>query len=748
MLDEYDDWTLLSFTASGKNKSYVFDLKDLDEEPFEVADTLTQSQWTTIAGSSAPYIKFFVDGASVSTKYLLDTPVATAVSVYVNGVKVTTGDPVWDYVINGDIGDVELVDTYKTNGKIDAIYVNSYVSGMVDGVNSNGKITLDGADHGISSLTLDEDDASLEYHIYYNGEEITINDLQEDDVLTIAYNVTAAGTQKAAFAASKFYEIYVSRDVVTDTLKGKNDDDYEAKFGDTYYPFASSTKYSTFDGASKLGDEYTLYLDAFGRVFKAEINSSAANWGVAERFTISSSDDDYKLTVFTADGTTKAYYFDAGKASLTLSNGTVLNKATDATGKNSGDAGFTTALGEAGLNAKVVDLVYTTAPAKENIETRVITYKVSSSSGMITELKFIGAGANTINSGAGTTKEEFKTRNNTIGSIKLGEATKVIDATKYASDEDLFSTTVAGLTDEVEYEAYAYGTKIDGLYPFVLIKAGEAAYNAKTRFAVVTEAGYSEEEDAETGDVIYSIAALYGDATELLVSDDVSTTTLATLNAGDVIYFKTNAKGYVTDYDVIFSVGSSIPAQATLATNSLVANNTTYSNLSGITIKSENVSTGLFGGNFSDDFTTAWTGVSNDAIQLVYGPVIERTDADVTFAVLDSNKKTDTLNASQAVVFDFANEVNVYTYDYAMSKDYRFDYSTATSAVVPSNILDANLESDGKTIDWFKTDLGADGLVGGTGVNADTLVNQEAVNFAFAVVVEDEIVDILTFIAK
>lgn len=722
MLDEYDDWTFIDFAPSGKNKTYTFDVKDLDDDEYYVGNTLTQTQWT----ARNTYLKFFADGATNSTKYLLDT----TVDVYVNGVKVATTDPIWTYVINADVGEIELVDTYKTNGKIDAINVNSYVSGLVDGVSSSGKITLKDAPAGISSLTLDEDDTTVEFNIYYNGEAIELSDLKKDDVITVAYDVTAGANEKSALANSKFYEIYVSREVVTDTLRGRDDKESTVRIGDTYYDFDATSKYAPFNtvtGTAKLGDEYTLYVDAFGRIVKAEINSSAANWGIADKFTLSSSDDDYKLTIFQADGTTKAYYFDAAKAEVTLADGTVITKATNASGATTG-----TLLGETGLNTQVQSAVYsavTPAFVKQDIEDRVIQYKVSTSSGKITELKFV---ANAINTLGGTDgKEEFKARNNQIGSIKMGEATKIVDATKYSADKDLFAATVDSLTDETNYKAYAYGTKVNNVYPFVLITEGESAYNATTRFAVVTEAGYQEEEDAETGDKIYKVKAMKGEETEIIFSDDIATSTLGQLYAGDVIYVKTNAKGYATAYDKIFSMGASIPAQATLAANSLVNTNKTYGNLTGITIPTSFTSLT----NFSNDFTVAWTGVSNDAIQLIYGPVIEKADGYVTFAAIDAVGKTDTSKAAEAVEFDLASDVNVYTYDYSMGKDYRFDYSSAASAIVATNILDANMESDGNTIDWNKTVDGAK-------------VNQEAVNFAFAVVVEDEIVDIFEIIAK
>ncbi len=147
-----------------------------------------------------------------------------------------------------------------------------------------------------------------------------------------------------------------------------------------------------------------------------------------------------------------------------------------------------TLLGETGLNTRVQGAVYSAVTpefVKQDIENRVIHYKVSTYSGKITELKFMASAIDTLSGANG--KEEFKARNNQIGSIKMGEATKIVDATKYADDKDLFAATVDSLTDETNYKAYAYGTKVNNVYPFVLITDGESAYNAKTRFAVVVE---------------------------------------------------------------------------------------------------------------------------------------------------------------------------------------------------------------------------------------------------------------------
>ena len=292
------------------------------------------------------------------------------------------------------------------------------------------------------------------------------------------------------------------------------------------------------------------------------------------------------------------------------------------------------------------------------------------------------------------------------------------------------AATYANLTDEVNYKAYAYGTKIDGVYPFVLVTEGEAAFTAVTRFAVITEDGYKTEIDEETGDVVYSISALYGDADKLIVSDDVATSVLNGLKKGEVIFFKANAAGQIVVINKLFSFAAgSIPAQEDLAAWSLVNNNTSYANLA-TNIVVENA----FGGNFSADFTANWDSTDRDARKVVYGPVIEVTDKDISIGKVGATGLTNT--ETDIAIFDLSDDLRVYTYDYSQGSNYRFEYqANAISAIPATTLLEPNMEADGITVDWNK-------LV--NGVKA----NQESVNFAFAVVVNDEVQDIFGFLAK
>ncbi len=732
MLDEFDDWTFLNFVPSGKNKVTKFNVKDVDNE---LAGT---SYDLGTAADSKPFLKFFVDGATTSTKYPLNA--LSAVKVYVNGVEVgvnadTSKAAIETYILaDGIVGDVELVDTYKTDGKIDAIYVNKYLSGMIRNVSTDGTISFQtGYDSGLSSITLDEENDEKEFDIYYNGEEITVADLEVDDVLTIAYDPTKD------FEDSSFYEIYVSRDVVTDTLKSKNDVDSKIKLGDTYYEFAKAGTYASFSSENQLGDECIIYLDAFGRVFKAEQNASAASWGIAEKFAINTGagDEEYRLTIFTADGATKVYYFDASKATVTLADETEINKSTMGDWDED-DGTEDTALGTAGLEAEVYDLVYASAGVKNALVDRVVQYKVNSSSGKITSLKFMPS------TRATSGREEYDANYKKIGSgLKMSDSTKLIDATNYVASEykDLSVASLDTLVDEVDYEAYAFGDRRnDNTYPFVIITAGEAPYTAKTRFAVITETGYSIIED-EDGSEVYSISAMYGAEKTLVASDDVDDTRLAALRPGEVIFFQVDASGKIKDFDYLLnwkvSDGSkTIPTYAQLVNWSLV-NGNEDNNIAGGALMNIINQTALDDTNKFEDsmFTNDWDDNTNDIVKIVYGPVIDITNAGILFGKVDG---TTTHNENDIQEYGFAQDMNVYTYDFKKGEDYRFKYEESDIGAIRRTEV-AEYESDNNTIDWSKDFDAGDGT---------DYKNKAKVTFALAVVVDDEVQDIFAFMAK
>ncbi len=543
------------------------------------------------AGCTTSALEFYNDETeNLTTKYKLTADAA----VYVNGFKAsgTLADTLSRYVTSLKRGKITLVSTYGTDGEYNEIHVDAYERDMIVATSGN-KIIM-------TSTTLNlnkEINEDLEYHIYCNGKKITIAEIKEDDVLSIAYDVNFDVED------SSYYEIYVSRDTATGTLTGKPD--MTATIDGIDYDFVTESEYLAFN--ANIGDQIILYLDHFGDIYDWEIDTSAINWGIAEKFRLSSSDDEYKLTIFTADDTTKSYYFDSNRGIV---------KVNDI--KVEGDQ-------EEALKA----LVYASGSTKNAIEDRVIQYKVSSTSGKIVEVNFITAEA-----GNGDTATAFDAVRNRIGAIRLSDSTKIIDACEYESEGILSSATIDALFDNASYVAYAYGDKIDNAHQFVLITEGPPAYTVDTRFAVVTSEDGAVPTMFDDEDSFYEIEVLYGENDVVtLIATDEDESDLLDLRAGDVIFFKTNSAGCIKDIDVIFHFDDGFPTYADLASMSLVDDNED-NNVSGVTITSTgtNFGTGVF--------TQDWDATATDTVKLVYGPIAEVTTNYISFAKI-YNSETD-----------------------------------------------------------------------------------------------------------
>ncbi len=676
MVDDEDEWTFISFAPSGKNKTVELEAALLTED------------------SDADALWFWTDDTQKkSAEYKLDS----SAEVYVNGFKATgtLATKLSTYVTSLDNGTITLVDTYKTDGEYDKIYVDAYARDMVTAISGDEII--------MTSTTLDLDkeaNEDLEYYIYYNGEEITIAELKENDVLSIAYDISGDVDE------SDYFEIYVSRDTVTGTLRRKPD--MAATIDDTKYEFVTQGDYAGFD--ANLGDQVTLYLDYFGDIYDWEVDTSSVNWGVAEKFRLGDADDEYKLTIFTADGTTKSYFFDS-KNGVVKANGTAVVLGDGET-----------------YEEKLEALVYESGSTKNDIEDRVIQYKVKASTGKLSEVNFI-----TADTGNGDTSTAYDLDRSKIGAIRLSAATKIVDACEY-DDDILTAATVDVLIDQVSYVAYAYGEKINNAYPFVLVTEGQAAYTLETRFAVITSDEGAVPTMVDDEDGFYEIEALYGDKDVVtLIATDEDEADILALKAGDVIFFRTNAAGQIRDLDVIFSFADEIPSYADLVAMSLVDGN--EDNTTADLVEDEEVVNSITitsaGDNFGTGvFTQDWDATATDTVKLVYGPIAEVTKNSISFAKIVDGETDLTTDVQE---YDIASEINVYKYDFGSTARFKFSATANTTgaAIEASRFLTKLIQENDDVIDWDDA----------------TAKHYEKANFAFALVVEDEVVDIFEFIA-
>jgi hypothetical protein len=710
MIDDYGDNILVSFIPSGKNKSVKIAATLIDTDDYSEVGGVYKFP----AGRT--YLEYFAsESSSKSTKYNLqkDSSDALAVDVYVNGVKVD-GDAataIETYVINCNVGDVELVDTYKTDGYYDTIYVNDYVTAEVSAINTNtGRVSFSTvkSTSGVkgSYIELDEENDDLTFHIYYNGEEVGLSSLKADDIVSIAMDPNVKNLYQ-----SNFYDVYVSRDTASAKLSGKNDTDKEVNFSGTTYEFVD--KYDDVKGDLNLGDEYTLSLDYFGRIFDYELNESADKYAVIDKYTYYSADDDYRAYLYTAEGTNKTYLVDSTKATVYYDGTQVATKSKNAVQKAIKDKVYVD--GEKG--------------AKTAVQTRVVKYKVSSSSGYITSIDFLTSTAS-----SDRTSNTFNERTQSIGSVKMDASTKIVDAIDYVTGDydkiaDLSIATVASFTDDKGYTTFAYGKKTsNNTYPFVLVTEGAKTYNENTRFAVIS-ASPNQITD-ESGDEVYQIKAFYkGEEQEIIVADDATGYDIEKqgLNAGDIVVFNLDAKGYISDLHKI-STWADITDFATI--RSEAAKGEQFSSIAGLGTDHDYWQAIAKGAKL-DDITAALKGqrkdengnpiVSDSAVTLVFGPIVSSSSKNLTLGLEKDGKTTDIVDTFD---ISLSSDTNIYEYDYSQPSKSRLNKVGAIPSFKPIK--------DDKTSD----------------VITWTSAENEQAKYAFVLAADSEALDVLVLSAK
>lgn len=772
--DDDEEWTLISFIPSGKNKTVTLDLGLFDEDEYQdnldkVYGTKPSAGYTdasTIINKAQ--LKFFAsEDATRSTKY----EISENAKLYANGILVNdqdtattvdklTKEDIEKYILNNTVGTIELVDAYAAGSSADGvyeyIYVDYYVTAKVDSVTSK-KITFSDKDYKLtrSSLTLDtEDNEDLEYHIFYNDEEVAITDIQKDDILSIAFDPTTT-VDKA-----NYFEIYVARDVQTGKVNGKDTEDEVVTIGGEDYSFVdkSATKnYESMAAGLTMGSEYTLYLDVFGRIFSYDIEASAAKLAIIDRYYQNNAGDYVGIFYFT-DGTSKTLEIDNSKTGL----------APEAIKK----------------------LVYYGGTSdnynKTPIENRVVEYKISSTTNKVTSLTFknqIGDSA-TFAGYTLATADEFKARTNAVGIYKMNDATNIIDATEYydnwshkdssgnrdknPSYSDLVKGSLSStFADGIEYVVYGFGDKnTDGTYPLVIVLEGQGAYTEDTKFAVVNKALTTKSNDA--GDEGYGIEMYYeGALTTMFVTDDVTVATSKVTGSvtesnytdvvakGDVIVFQTNSKGEIDQIDTIFAGALGSTHDATV-TASLITDFSTF-----ITKPTDaKYWTMAWDDEDKSDYTTA----------LVYGVVTDKKEgyfqigkvatgkkfvtgknaagADIEYTSLYTDldaevKKDGKANASltnNGGVLDIGltDSTKVYVYDYSQSRKDNMLYEGTKSDIVATSIPDSQLFTNTDGHEYILWDNTVDGI---------KISAANDVTFAFAKVVDGTATEVFVILA-
>ena len=619
-----DEFTILSIAAAAANKSVTVASEDFDENK-----------------STDEALYFFPAGTTKgSTKYQLDT--TNGVTIYINGVESSKSiAELRDYLDKNETASVTLqketeTGSTSTSAKYNTIMVSSYVTAIVDEVidkTNETSVNFDTYSSGIQAkMTVNKDDDNYTYSFKLDGKDIEAKDLQPNDVLNIAYDTTGS------FRESSFYDVIVTRNVV-DGVKctSRNDSKGEYTIGGTKYKAAEGM-----DIDVETSTEYSLYLDHFGRIAKADENSVSKNYGVLKNI-YKKAGGDYMAQIITKKGTEEEYKVDSDKVN---EYATYLKYATfysDAKKENKID---TT---KKDWQSKVVafdEPKYSTSqPKSVAYPEQVVEYSVSSSSNKIT-IKNGGVIAPT------AADAEYKESGNKIGSVKMADSTVILDLSE-VDTKDSYSV-VSSLNDGSNYVAYGYDkSKSDNTYRFVIITEGTSSvFNSETQLAIFNG---SEVIDKDGDKTAYNLV-VNGEEKQFVLDDDVVITgnagkTVAedAFDEGDVLVYATNSEGYISRIYSVFAAQN-------------VLNGSSFEDFRTNAFKKQSsvLADTKFADLLSDD--------DND-VNVVFGPVVDKSGSNITIGTVTTNAEGKyVVNYDEGLEVNYSN-AKIYTYDFAARSD-------------------------------------------------------------------------------
>lgn len=619
-----DEFTILSIAAAAANKSVTVASEDFDENK-----------------STDEALYFFPAGTTKgSTKYQLDT--TNGVKIYINGVESSKSiAELRDYLDKNETASVTLqketeVGSTSTSAKYNTIMVSSYVTAIVDEVidkTNETSVNFDTYSSGIQAkMTVNKDDDNYTYSFKLDGKDIEAKDLQPNDVLNIAYDTTGS------FRESSFYDVIVTRNVV-DGVKctSRNDSKGEYTIGGTKYKAAEGM-----DIDVETSTEYSLYLDHFGRIAKADENSVSKNYGVLKNI-YKKAGGDYMAQIITKKGTEEEYKVDSDKVN---EYATYLKYATfysDAKKENKID---TT---KKDWQSKVVafdEPKYSTSQLKSvAYPEQVVEYSVSSSSNKIT-IKSV------YNDPTSAVDTEYKESGNKIGSVKMADSTVILDLSE-VDTKDTYSV-VSSLNDGSPYTAYGYDkSKSDNTYRFVIITKGTSSvFNSETQLAIFNG---SEVIDKDGDKTAYNLV-VNGEEKQFVLDDDVVITgnagkTVAedAFDEGDVLVYATNSEGYISRIYSVFAAQN-------------VLNGSSFEDFRTNAFKKQSsvLADTKFADLLSDD--------DND-VNVVFGPVVDKSGSNITIGTVTTNAEGKyVVNYDEGLEVNYSN-AKIYTYDFAARSD-------------------------------------------------------------------------------
>ena len=573
-----DEYTLIAISQYGANKTQ-------EVKTALVSDEESYSN-SMISEAKIPVYKSESSTSVTAYKLASESNNGKSVKLYVNGVEIEASDAnAAAYLLNTNnaTGTVTLIDetepgSTSTDGYYEYILVDYYVDAVVDSVNettSNTRLYFKYSDNNIKAgrLQWEPENDNVSVKFLKNDTEIKVTDLVQNDVLSIAYDVSDD------FDKSTFYEVLVAQNTVTGTVTSKDTADDIIKIDGNEYQGANYVSANEFE----LSTEYTLYLDVFGYIAGYDEGVASKNYAVIVGIYKNQADDYATVRMITPESGTPVTKVckdeDEENKFFTVFNGL--------------DPEVTNDKGEY-VNLKEYDGGSHTKTEIAAIQNNVCTYTTTSSGIRFKEYL----------EPKGDTGLEFKASSNKLGSYTLSEtASAIIDVDGYmGSDNSAAVMSLSSFVDEGLYDAYVYGDRTnEGAYRFVIVTGGTSSVNGETPIAIVQS---NPQQTSVDGNDYISVEVVRDgeeNVTVLFENDDAKN-----LKEGDIIVYTLQSDGTVDEYTTVYTANSDYDALATS-----VYDMTNFANA-------------LESAAFSDLATNTWFAESSKECKAYFGPIYQK----------------------------------------------------------------------------------------------------------------------------
>lgn len=602
--------------------------------------------------------------------------------IYVNGVDysaITEFDVA--KVLGLAQGEVKLIDDDSTVSGYDKIMVTSYNIAKVEEVTyRNGmttmyittkaglnyayaiKITDDAIEDGYVALTVKNAD----------DENVALSSIKKGDIIAFAINPYDTAS---TITDPDFIDIIVTDKKITGVVTRR--EDYEQ----TYTVGEEDYKEVVWGApALTIGTEYSISLDPFGRIYEEEVIAAPTKYAIAEKY-----DSDSGLQLILPDGTAKWYEVDA----IIVEDYGMLYNGTSAT-----------------INLLQFETYIETTKKYKPAE-RVIKYTIKNSTGRIQSIELIGTPA---------TAMTYKAVTERLGPKTITDRTAVIDASGYMGIVSEYAKfEISSFKNNTEYMAAVF--TVDGSAnkaAFIVLTDTGKTITEDSSFAVVRKPAAMAMTD--DGDTCYNVNVLYkGKEQDLLFT---TTSDATALNAGDAIFFVTDADGLVKSYVRVFN-------KANYASNNTAA----FTSFG---------TTGAVMGTNSVVFTfdkTNWDysikNATNADYQLVYGIVTGFTGNRIEFAIETPANTIDLTNSENFASYGIDPDCTFYTYG--------INEQTAPANQYKAIVVDYPVPS---IIDAYETGVNT----GIYNLRLADMRGHDHLTYALALIIDGEIVELYSIV--